>query len=312
MARVRRTARAASHMQRRLHWLGDAPAKPVRKQPLAPRPLSIGAAWLTQQALLEVARPAEEAGWQRFANSRQIAWKTGTSWGLRDAWAVGSSTAYTVGVWAGNADGTGVPGLTGGTAAAPLLFALHEQLPQSPWYATPLGALKTMQHLHRRWLPRQRPVRGTRYAGAGAQPLRPADAVSPAGASGCAQRSARQCGVRGGGQHAPPVLVRAAARRWSTTTARRAPAIVRRQRGARAASADTGDARPRDDGVHLSGCRRPPLAGRRTVGTTTRAAARGRRHDPRRLHQRPRRRGLPPLPFTCWLSSPPSSSFRRW
>ena len=88
-----------------------------------PSALSIGAAWLTQQALLEVARPAEEANWRTFADSRQIAWKTGTSWGLRDAWAVGSSTRYTVGVWAGNADGVGVAGLTGGTAAAPLLFA---------------------------------------------------------------------------------------------------------------------------------------------------------------------------------------------
>ena len=108
------------------------------------RPLSIGAAWLTQQALREVSRPAEEAGWERFANSRQIAWKTGTSWGLRDAWAIGSSTSHTVGVWVGNADGRGVPALTGGSAAAPLLFALHEDLPRSPWYTTPMGALKSV------------------------------------------------------------------------------------------------------------------------------------------------------------------------
>ncbi len=131
--------------QRRLQWLSDAPGVAGARTAAAPRPLSIGAAWLTQQALLEVARPSEEAGWQRFASSRQIAWKTGTSWGLRDAWAVGSSTAYTVGVWTGNADGVGVPGLTGSTASAPLLFALHGKLPQSPWYTTPLGALKTVQ-----------------------------------------------------------------------------------------------------------------------------------------------------------------------
>jgi penicillin-binding protein 1C len=128
-------------VQRELQWLRTAQGSASP----APRPLSIGASWLTQQALLEVARPADEAGWQRFANSRQIAWKTGTSWGLRDAWAAGSSTAYTVGVWAGNADGTGVAGLTGGTAAAPLLFALHERLPRAAWYATPIGALKTIR-----------------------------------------------------------------------------------------------------------------------------------------------------------------------
>jgi penicillin-binding protein 1C len=109
------------------------------------RPLSVGAAWLTQQALLSVARPAEEAGWEMFAGARQIAWKTGTSWGLRDAWAVGSSTAHTVGVWVGNADGRGVPGITGGSAAAPLLFALHDRLPRSPWYDLPVAALKTVR-----------------------------------------------------------------------------------------------------------------------------------------------------------------------
>src|SRR5690606_5088967 len=57
----------------------------------------------------------------------------------------GSSTAYTVGVWVGNADGRGVPALTGGTAAAPLLFALHDRLPRSGWYAMPAGALKTVR-----------------------------------------------------------------------------------------------------------------------------------------------------------------------
>jgi penicillin-binding protein 1C len=131
---------SARPRQRRVSFLqgGAAGATPER-------PLSIGASWLTQQALLEVARPADEANWRSFANSRQIAWKTGTSWGLRDAWAVGSSTRYTVGVWAGNADGVGVAGLTGATAAAPLLFALHDVLPHSPWYAVPLGALKTIQ-----------------------------------------------------------------------------------------------------------------------------------------------------------------------
>jgi penicillin-binding protein 1C len=142
-ARAPGAAGAASGppVQRELQWLRASSGS----SPTTPRPLSIGASWLTQQALLEVARPGDEAGWQRFANSRQIAWKTGTSWGLRDAWAAGSSTAFTVAVWAGNADGTGVAGLTGGTAAAPLLFALHERLPHAAWYDTPSGALKTIR-----------------------------------------------------------------------------------------------------------------------------------------------------------------------
>lgn len=107
--------------------------------------LSTGAAWLTLRALLEVPRPAEEGSWRLFASSRQIAWKTGTSWGQRDAWAIGSSSAYTVGVWAGNASGEGRPGLTGSVAAAPLLFALHNRLPASPWLAQPSRALKRVQ-----------------------------------------------------------------------------------------------------------------------------------------------------------------------
>jgi penicillin-binding protein 1C len=137
---ARTAQQAGTQSTRPLRWLMDEPEAPT-----SARPLSIGAAWITQQALLSVARPADETGWERFAGSRQIAWKTGTSWGLRDAWAIGSSTAHTVGVWVGNADGRGVPGLTGGTAAAPLLFALHESLPRSPWYATPVGALKRVR-----------------------------------------------------------------------------------------------------------------------------------------------------------------------
>lgn len=139
------TGKPGPVFERRLRWLRAAPDSTTAPTSGRQRPISIGAAWLTQRALLEVARPAEEAGWKQFADSRQIAWKTGTSWGLRDAWAVGSSTAYTVGVWAGNANGTGVPGLTGSTAAAPLLFALHDKVPRSAWYVAPLGSLKTVR-----------------------------------------------------------------------------------------------------------------------------------------------------------------------
>lgn len=107
-----------------------------------PTELGAGAAWFTLRALLEVARPGDEAHWKSFATARQIAWKTGTSWGLRDAWSIGNTSRYTVGVWVGNADGEGQPGLTGSTAAAPLMFALYDRLPRSEWFVEPTLQLK--------------------------------------------------------------------------------------------------------------------------------------------------------------------------
>jgi penicillin-binding protein 1C len=80
------------------------------------------------QAMQEVRRPTEEAGWQMFRSSRPIAWKTGTSFGFRDGWAIGMNSRYLVGVWLGNADGEGRPGLTGVQAAAPLMFDLFDLL----------------------------------------------------------------------------------------------------------------------------------------------------------------------------------------
>lgn len=80
------------------------------------------------QAMQEVRRPTEETGWQMFRSSRRIAWKTGTSFGFRDGWAIGMNSKYLVGVWLGNADGEGRPGLTGVQAAAPLMFNLFDLL----------------------------------------------------------------------------------------------------------------------------------------------------------------------------------------
>ena len=86
--------------------------------------LGAASAYLTLQALTAVNRPDEEGFWRNFSSSKWAAWKTGTSFGLRDAWAVGVTPNYTIGVWAGNADGEGKPGLTGLGAAAPVLFDL--------------------------------------------------------------------------------------------------------------------------------------------------------------------------------------------
>jgi len=107
--------------------------------------IGAGSAWLTLSALVEVARPAEEAQWREVTSAHPIAWKTGTSWGLRDAWAIGSSSHYTVGVWVGNASGEGRPGLTGSVAAAPILFDMFRHLESDAWISAPRWDLKQVQ-----------------------------------------------------------------------------------------------------------------------------------------------------------------------
>jgi penicillin-binding protein 1C len=99
----------------------------------------------TLQALLRVRRPESEAGWQAFASARNIAWKTGTSFGFRDAWAVGMTRDYVVSVWVGNADGEGRPGLTGVSAAAPLLFDIFDLLPASGWFHQPVDEMEELE-----------------------------------------------------------------------------------------------------------------------------------------------------------------------
>lgn len=94
--------------------------------------------YFTFQAMNEVMRPGEEALWEQFASSQKIAWKTGTSFGFRDGWAIGLTTGHVVCVWVGNADGEGRPGLTGIEAAAPILFDIFDLLPRQPWFEAPL------------------------------------------------------------------------------------------------------------------------------------------------------------------------------
>ena len=82
----------------------------------------------TFRAMQQLRRPEQEKGWQFFGSARPIAWKTGTSFGFRDAWAVGFNNKYVVGVWLGNADGEGRPGLTGILTASPLMFDVFDLL----------------------------------------------------------------------------------------------------------------------------------------------------------------------------------------
>jgi penicillin-binding protein 1C len=123
-----------------LTYLADPPGRTGAKEGPEP-PVGPGAAWLTLEAMLEVERPGEEFAWRAFSSSRRIAWKTGTSYGFRDAWAVGVTPRHVVGVWVGNADGEGRPGLTGYSAAAPILFDLFDLVPGDGWFAEPAGSL---------------------------------------------------------------------------------------------------------------------------------------------------------------------------
>lgn len=101
-------------------------------------PMSPGAAWLTIEAMKEVGRPDNQSGWRHFASSRHVAWKTGTSYGNRDGWAIGLTPEYVVGVWVGNAGGEGRTGLTGTDYAAPVMFDLFNLLPNNTrWFERP-------------------------------------------------------------------------------------------------------------------------------------------------------------------------------
>ncbi|MFV9551719.1 penicillin-binding protein 1C [Algibacter sp. PT7-4] len=98
--------------------------------------------YLTYESLKEVNRPESDESWEFFDDSKHIAWKTGTSFGFRDAWAIGSTKDYVVGVWVGNADGEGRPGLVGVQTAAPILFDVFNLLPNSNWFDKPFDEMQ--------------------------------------------------------------------------------------------------------------------------------------------------------------------------
>ncbi|MBB5639082.1 penicillin-binding protein 1C [Pedobacter cryoconitis] len=104
--------------------------------------LDNGSIWSTFNAMEEVMRPGDEGLWEQFSSAQRVAWKTGTSFGFRDGWAIGLTPDYVVCVWVGNADGEGRPGLTGIDVAAPVLFDIFRQLPTGKWFETPKTKLK--------------------------------------------------------------------------------------------------------------------------------------------------------------------------
>ena len=133
-AYVRLAQSALSLESKEVYFLQDA--KPIT----LPSVVSNGAAWQTLDIIKEVYRPGEVA-WKMMGSMQNIAWKTGTSHGFRDGWAVGVTPLYAVGVWLGNATGEGNAELVGTRTAGPVLFDLFNILPKSDWFERPKESL---------------------------------------------------------------------------------------------------------------------------------------------------------------------------
>ena len=113
--------------------------KPLKNTLVKENLVSNQSLYFTFNALLDANRPGSENNWQEYYDAQKIAWKTGTSFGFRDAWCIGLNKKYVVSVWLGNADGEGKAGLTGIGTAAPLMFEIFSHLPQSEWFKKPLS-----------------------------------------------------------------------------------------------------------------------------------------------------------------------------
>ena len=118
--------------------LADTKSAPEQSKRL----LSASASWIVTQILTDVQRPDFPASWQFAKNRPTVAWKTGTSYNNRDAWSLGYTRKYTVGVWLGNFDGSSSKELVGSHIAGPLLFDIFQHLEprsSSPWFQMPAG-----------------------------------------------------------------------------------------------------------------------------------------------------------------------------
>jgi penicillin-binding protein 1C len=136
--------------------------------------LSKESAWLIKNILSEIDRPNSLNTFSSTRSQNNLAWKTGTSYGYRDSWAIGVNDKYTLGVWLGRPDGSAMPGHFGRITAGPLLFSVADRLsntvqkndrlsdkPQNITEQTicwPLGTVKTdenanyCQQTHKAWL----------------------------------------------------------------------------------------------------------------------------------------------------------------
>lgn len=113
----------------------DAPAAGTPTQVLSP-----AAAFMVTTILSKISRPDFPLNWQATEHMPKIAWKTGTSYGRRDAWSIGYNQRFTVGVWVGNFSGTAVAELSGANTATPLLFKIFNSIDydgEAAWFAPP-------------------------------------------------------------------------------------------------------------------------------------------------------------------------------
>jgi penicillin-binding protein 1C len=104
------------------------------------RVMSSAANYIVTDILSRVNRPDFPLNWQATEHMPKIAWKTGTSYGRRDAWSIGYNKNYTVGVWVGNFSGVGVADLSGANIATPLLFKIFNTIDydsNSEWFTPP-------------------------------------------------------------------------------------------------------------------------------------------------------------------------------
>lgn len=124
-----------------------APPSTHHAAPAAPL-ASPMACYLTLNMLRELKRPGAEYYWEQYQNQWPLAWKTGTSYGQRDAWAVGVNPQWTIAVWVGNFSGEGNASLAGARCAGPLLFEIFNYLPKDPnhsWFAKPEEDVATLE-----------------------------------------------------------------------------------------------------------------------------------------------------------------------
>lgn len=110
------------------------------KAPASERLFSAETCYLLSDILSELKRPDLPSSWEFTTNMPRVAWKTGTSYGRKDAWAVGYNPEYTVGVWAGNFTAEGSIAIVGAEIAAPLMLSIFDHLytnKQAPWNTAP-------------------------------------------------------------------------------------------------------------------------------------------------------------------------------
>ena len=108
--------------------------------PTKHRILSSASNYMITEILSRVNRPDFPLNWQSTERMPKIAWKTGTSYGRRDAWSIGYNKNYTIGVWVGNFSAKSVADLSGATIATPLLFKIFNTLDYDSdafWYQQP-------------------------------------------------------------------------------------------------------------------------------------------------------------------------------